>query len=68
MFERKASRDAMGQALDAMKKGGMTVSDLPAAEQAKLRDKMKPVIDKNGAAIADTVKKVQAELTRIRKS
>ena len=68
VFERKASRDAMGQALDAMKKGGMTVSELPAAEQAKLRDKMKPVIDKHGAAIADTVKKVQAELTRIRKS
>ena len=68
VFERKASRDAMSQALDAMKKGGMTVSELPAAEQAKLRDKMKPVIDKHGAAIADTVKKVQAELARVRKT
>ena len=68
VYERKVSRDAMSAALDAMKKGGMTVSELPPAEQAKLRDKMKSVIDKHGAAIPDTVKKVQAEIAKVRKT
>ncbi len=36
-------------------------------EMAKFRDRMKPVIDKHGAAIADTVKELQAELDKLRK-
>ncbi len=67
VFQRKASRDMMGAALDNMKKNGMTVSEFSPAEQAKLREKLKPVIDKHGAAIADTVKQVQAELAKVRK-
>ena len=45
----------------------MQVTELPPAEVAKLRDKMKPVIDKHGAAIPDTVKELQAELAKLRK-
>ena len=45
----------------------MLVTELPAAEQAKLRDEVKPVIDKHGAAIAATVAELQAELARLRK-
>jgi tripartite ATP-independent transporter DctP family solute receptor len=66
-YERQVSRQQMTEALETLKKGGMQVSEFSPAEQAKLRDKMKPVVDKHGAAIADTVKAVQAELARVRK-
>ena len=45
----------------------MQVTELPAAEQAKLREKFKPVVDKHGAAIAGTVAELQAELAKLRK-
>ena len=66
-FQRKVSRDAAAGTLDQLKKAGMQVTELPAAEQAKLRDKFKPVIEKHGAAIAATVAELQAELAKIRK-
>jgi tripartite ATP-independent transporter DctP family solute receptor len=65
--QRKASREQTTTALDNLKKNGMQVTELSAAEQAKLRDKFKPVIEKHGAAIADTVKAMQAELAKVRK-
>jgi hypothetical protein len=45
----------------------MEVTEFSAAEQAKLREKFKPVIDKHGAAIASTVAALQAELAKLRK-
>ena len=66
-YQREQSRAAAAGILDALKKAGMQVSELSAAEQAKLRDKLKPVIDKHGAAIAATVAELQAELARLRK-
>jgi TRAP-type transport system periplasmic protein len=66
-FQRKTSRDAAAGNLDALKKAGMTVTELNAAEQGKLRDKMKPVIEKHGAAIPATVAELQAELAKLRK-
>ena len=67
VFQRKTSRDAAAGNLDALKKAGMTVTELPAAEQAKLREKFKPVVDKHGAALAATVAELQAELAKLRK-
>ena len=55
-----------GTALDTVKKGGMQVNELAPAELAKFREKMKPVVDKHGAAIAETVKELQAELAKAR--
>ena len=66
-FQRKTSRDAATGNLDALKKAGMTVTELSAAEQAKLREKFKPVIDKHGAALASTVAELQAELAKLRR-
>jgi TRAP-type C4-dicarboxylate transport system substrate-binding protein len=40
MFERKTIREFSEKALDELKKNGMQVTELPAAEQAKLRDKL----------------------------
>jgi tripartite ATP-independent transporter DctP family solute receptor len=66
-YQREQSRAASGTILDALKKAGMQVAELPPAELAKLRDKMKPVIAKHSAGIDGTVKAVQAELEHARK-
>ncbi|MEQ1805826.1 MAG: TRAP transporter substrate-binding protein [Burkholderiaceae bacterium] len=66
-FQRQVSREAAGGTLDALKKAGMQVTEFSPAEQAKLRDKLKPVIDKHGAAIGTTVAEMQAELAKVRK-
>jgi TRAP-type transport system periplasmic protein len=66
-YQRQVNRDAVAGQLDTLKKAGMQVSEFSPAEQAKLRDKLKPVIDKHGAAIAATVSELQAELAKLRK-
>jgi TRAP-type transport system periplasmic protein len=66
-FQRQVNRDAAAGQLDTLKKAGMQVSEFSPAEQAKLRDKLKPVIDKHGAAIPATVAELQAELAKLRK-
>jgi tripartite ATP-independent transporter DctP family solute receptor len=67
-FQRQASRDAAGAALDNLKKNGMQVTELSGAELAKFRDKMKPVVAKHSEVVgADTVKALEAELAKLRK-
>ncbi len=66
-FQRQVSREMAGSTLDQLKKAGMQVTEFSPAEQAKLRDKLKPVIDKHGAAISGTVAELQAELVKVRK-
>jgi len=51
-----------------LKKAGMTVSELPPEEMAKLRAKVKPVIDKYSASVGEaTVKELMAEIDKVRK-
>jgi tripartite ATP-independent transporter DctP family solute receptor len=67
-FQREQSRSAAAGILEELKKNGMQVTELPAAEVNKLRDKMKPVIAKHSASVGDaTVKAMMAELDKIRK-
>ena len=67
-FQRQTARDAAGSSLDALKKAGMQVTELPAAEMSKLRDKMRPVIAKYAVSVGqETVKAMQAELAKVRK-
>lgn len=66
-YQRQVNREAAAGQLDALKKAGMQVSEFSPAEQAKLREKLKPVIDKHGAAIPATVAELQAELAKVRK-
>ena len=66
-FQRQVNRDAAAGQLDALKKAGMQVSEFSPAEQAKLREKLKPVIEKHGAAIPATVAELQVELAKLRK-
>jgi tripartite ATP-independent transporter DctP family solute receptor len=66
-YQRKVNRDKSADDLAELQKAGMQVSEFSAAEQARLRDKLKPVVDKHGAAIAATVAELQAELAKLRK-
>jgi tripartite ATP-independent transporter DctP family solute receptor len=67
-FQRQASREQAGAALDNMKKNGMQVTELSPAEVAKFRDRMKPVIAKHSEVVgAETVSALQGELAKLRK-
>jgi len=66
--QREQARAAVAANLELLKKNGMTVTQLPPAEVAKLREKMKPVIAKYTATVGEaTVNEVQAELVKLRK-
>lgn len=65
--QREAGRAAVAANLDLLKKNGMTVTEFPPAEVAKLREKMKPVIAQFSASVGEeTVKEVTAELAKMR--
>jgi TRAP-type transport system periplasmic protein len=67
-FQREQSRSAAAGILDALKKAGMQVNELPPAEMAKLREKIKPVIAKHTASVGEaTVKAVLADIEAARK-
>jgi tripartite ATP-independent transporter DctP family solute receptor len=67
-FQREQSRASAASILDALKKAGMQVTELPPAEVAKLREKMKPVVAKHTASVGEaTVKSVMAEIDKVRK-
>jgi tripartite ATP-independent transporter DctP family solute receptor len=67
-FQRKVSRDADAKAVAEIKEKGMQVDELSAAETQKLRDAVKPLIDKFSADIgADTVSLLFKELDAARK-
>jgi tripartite ATP-independent transporter DctP family solute receptor len=65
-FQRKLSRDAQDKALAGLKKT-MEYTELPPAEVAKIRAKLKPVIDKYSANVgADFTKQVYTEIDKVR--
>lgn len=67
-YQRQTARDASGATLEALKKAGMQVTELPPTEMNKLREKMKPVIAKYSAGVGEsTVNELMAELARLRK-
>ncbi|MBA3772148.1 MAG: TRAP transporter substrate-binding protein [Ramlibacter sp.] len=67
-YQRQVSRQQASSTLDELKKAGMQVTELPPAELAKLREKMKPVIDKHASTVGEsTVKDMMAELAKVRR-
>ena len=67
-YQRQVAREAAVTALDGLKKAGMQVTELPAAEMDKLRDKMRPVIAKYAVTVGqDVVQELQSELAKARK-
>lgn len=67
-YQRGVSRGAADSALAELRKAGITVTELPSAEVARLREKVKPVIDKYTASVGEaTVRELMAELEKVRK-
>jgi tripartite ATP-independent transporter DctP family solute receptor len=65
-YQRKVSRDAQDAALATLKKS-MEYTELPPAEVAKIRTKIKPVIDKYSNNVGpDFAKQVYAEVDKVR--
>ncbi|QHJ00491.1 DctP family TRAP transporter solute-binding subunit [Xylophilus rhododendri] len=66
-FERKAIRALADKALGELKKVGMQITELPPAEQAKLREKLQPVVAKFSKEFGeDTTREMMAELNKAR--
>jgi tripartite ATP-independent transporter DctP family solute receptor len=66
--QRKVSRTLAAKALANLKSAGMQVNELPAAEQARLREAVKPVYERHAATIGpETVAKMQEALAQVRK-
>jgi TRAP-type transport system periplasmic protein len=66
--QRKEARAAVAANLELLKKNGMTVTEFPPAEVAKLREKMKPVIAQFSGNVGEaTVSEVMGELAKMRK-
>lgn len=66
-FQRKVARDEAAKALDDLKKRGMTVHELPAAEVAKLRERAQPVIAKFTKEIGEPlVQEVRTQVAAVR--
>jgi tripartite ATP-independent transporter DctP family solute receptor len=66
VYQRKVSRDAQDAALASLKQK-MEYTELPPAELAKVRTKLKPVIDKYSQQVgADFAKQVYGEIDKVR--
>lgn len=67
-FERKSIRALSARSLDELRKVGMQITELPAAEQAKLREKLQPVVLKYSKEYGEeTTREMMAELEKARK-
>jgi TRAP-type transport system periplasmic protein len=68
VYQRKANRDLNEQYLQSLKKTGMQVNEIPAAELARMRAKVQPVVDKYSKQIGGTlVKDLYGEIEKARK-
>lgn len=68
VYQRQANRDLSDQYLQSLKKVGMQINEIPAAELARMRAKVQPVVDKYSAQIGGTlVKDLFGEIEKARK-
>ncbi|MFT4171172.1 MAG: TRAP transporter substrate-binding protein [Rhodocyclaceae bacterium] len=66
-YQRKLSRDSDQAAIDALRKNGMQINEVSAAEMARFRDKVKPVVAKAAQTIGEaTVNELNTEITKAR--
>ncbi len=66
-FQRKASRDAEAETTAALTKAGAVINPVAPAEIARMRDKVKPVIDKYTKEVGEQlVKDTYAEIEKVR--
>ncbi|CAO3431841.1 TRAP transporter substrate-binding protein [Azospirillum endophyticum] len=55
VFQRKLSRDQEADALASLKSKGMVIDELPADELGKIREKVKPVVEKYKGEIGEAL-------------
>ena len=68
-YEREVSRTLDAKAAEELKNKGMTVTEISPEERARMREKLKPVIEKHFKTINETlVQEVNAELQKMRSS
>ena len=68
VYQRKANRELNEKYLQSLKKMGMQINEIPAAELARMRAKVQPVVDKYSAQIGGTlVKDLYSEIEKARK-
>ncbi len=68
VYQRRVSRALSDQSKQNLIKAGMQINDLAPQEIARMRDKIKPVIDKYSAQVGEPlVKEFYAELEKARK-
>ena len=65
--QREQSRASLAANLELLKKNGMTITQFSPAELVKLREKLKPVIEKHSAIVGPLAAEVVAELAKMRK-
>jgi tripartite ATP-independent transporter DctP family solute receptor len=66
-FERETSRAMDAKAMEELKSKGMTITEISAEERARMRDKLKPAIEKHHKTISEAlVQEVNAELQKVR--
>lgn len=67
-YQREVNRGQAASALENLKKSGMQVTELSAAELNKFRDKLRPVTAKYAVNVGqETMQDLQAELAKVRK-
>lgn len=68
-YQRKVNRAFDAESLGELKKAGMQVTEIAPAEVARMREKVRPVIEKHSAKIgAETIQEVNAALAKLRKA
>jgi tripartite ATP-independent transporter DctP family solute receptor len=66
-YERETSRAMDAKAAETLKSNGMTVTDISPEERARMRDKLKPVIEKHHKTVNEAlVRELNSELEKVR--
>jgi TRAP-type transport system periplasmic protein len=68
-FQRKVAREMSDKSREFLIKSGMQINDIAPGEISRMREKVKPVIDKYASQVGETVvKQFDAELAKAREA
>jgi tripartite ATP-independent transporter DctP family solute receptor len=66
-YQLQTSRTMDGKAVDTLKAKGMVITDVSPQERARMREKLKPVIEKHGKTVGESLaNEVAAEVAKVR--
>jgi tripartite ATP-independent transporter DctP family solute receptor len=68
-YQREVSRSLDQKAVDVLKKEGMTITEISPEERNRMREKLKPVIEKHQKTVNETlVRELNEEIQKVRAS